>query len=248
MGDGPRSATRVSTFATTELQPCPYLSDREERRLFTLLHGADADGRHEVLVQGGFRRSQNVLYRPVCPNCSACRSVRIPVAAFTPSRSLKKIAKRNADLALAVTTPRFSEEHYQLFRRYIAHRHGGGGMADMDRGSYRRMIESSPVSTLLLELRDPDGRLVAASLTDEVASGFSGVYKYFEPEMPQRSLGTFVILVHVAEAERRGKAHVYLGYWIEESPKMAYKRRFKPLEVLDGTTWRPLAADPEAAE
>jgi len=236
--DGPRSATRLVTFATTERQPCPYLEARDERRLFTLLHGAGADARHETLMQAGFRRSQSVLYRPVCPSCSACRSVRIPVAEHRPSRSLRKVWRRNADLGLTVAPPRFSEEHYRLFRRYIERRHQDGGMSEMDRGSFRRMLESSPVTTHLFEFRDPGGRLMAASLTDEVASGLSGVYKYFEPEAASRSLGTHVILAHVEEARRRGLAHVYLGYWIAGSPKMAYKARFTPLEILAGTTWR----------
>ncbi len=238
--DSPRSATRLATFATTELQPCPYLDGREERRLFTVLHGGDVEHRHEILVEAGFRRSQNVLYRPVCPRCAACRSVRIDVAAFQPSRGLRRIAKRNADLTVRVTEPGFTEEHYQLFRRYIAGRHGDGGMADMDRGSYRRMIESSPVTTHLVEFRHADDRLVAASLTDEVQSGLSGVYKYFEPAEAKRSLGTFVILAHVEEARRRGKPFVYLGYWIEHSAKMAYKTRFKPLQILEGSRWRVL--------
>jgi arginine-tRNA-protein transferase len=236
--DGPRSATRLATFATTERQPCPYLEARDERRLFTLVHGAGADTRHETLMQAGFRRSQNVLYRPVCPGCAACRSVRVPVAEYRPSRNLKKILKRNADLALTVTAPQFTEEHYRLFRRYIEHRHHDGGMSEMDRGSFRRMLESSPVTTHLLEFRDGEGRLWAASLTDEVESGLSGVYKYFEPEAPARSLGTFVILAHIDEARRRNRPYVYLGYWIAESPKMAYKGRFSPLEVLAGTRWR----------
>lgn len=238
--DGPASATRLATFATTEHQPCPYIEGRDERRLFTLLHGANADARHETLMQAGFRRSQNVLYRPICPRCRACRSVRIPVATHRPSRSQRRVARRNADLDLSIVEPRFTEEHYRLFRRYIEHRHTDGGMSDMDRGSFRRMLETSPVTTRLFEFRDPAGRLLAASLTDEVESGFSGVYKYFEPEAAARSLGTYVILAHVEEARRRERAYVYLGYWIAESPKMAYKRRFTPLEVLVGTRWEPL--------
>jgi arginine-tRNA-protein transferase len=237
----PRSTTRLTTFASTDMQPCPYLAERLERRLFTVVHGTDADRRHEVLMQAGFRRSQNVLYRPICPGCRACRSVRIPVRGFTPSRSLRRVAKRNADLATRVVEPRFGEEHYGLFRRYIESRHGDGGMADMDRGSFRRMLETSPVTTRLIELRDPAGRLVAASLSDEVASGLSGVYKYFEPEAAERSLGTLVILRHVELARARDLPFVYLGYWIEGSRKMAYKARFRPLEILEGARWMPFA-------
>ena len=240
--DQTRSTTRLATFASTELQPCPYLTERDERRLFTLLHGVDADRRHDVLMQAGFRRSQNVVYRPICPTCVACRSVRIPVVGFEPSRSLRRVEKRNADLQGRIVEPRFSEEHYRLFRSYIESRHGDGGMAEMDRGSFRRMLESSPVTTRLLELRDGAGALVAASLSDQVASGLSGVYKYFRVDEPSRSLGTFVILCHVREARALGLPYVYLGYWIEGSPKMAYKARFRPLEILAGDRWRPFDA------
>ncbi|MFW5679020.1 MAG: arginyltransferase [Pseudomonadota bacterium] len=237
----PRSTTRLATFASTDLQPCPYLADRMERRLFTIVHGADADQRHEVLMQAGFRRSQNVLYRPICPGCLACRSVRIPVRGFAATRSLRRVEKRNADLVARMVEPLFAEEHYRLFRRYIESRHGDGGMADMDRGSFRRMIETSPVTTRLIELRDGAGRLVAASLSDEVESGLSGVYKYFDPSLAERSLGTLVILRHIDLARSLGLSFVYLGYWIAGSRKMAYKARFRPLEILEGDRWVPFA-------
>jgi arginyl-tRNA--protein-N-Asp/Glu arginylyltransferase len=237
--DQPRSTTRLTTFASTEVQPCPYLADRDERRLFTVLHGADADRRHEVLMQAGFRRSQNVVYRPVCPTCRACRSVRIAVRGFKPGRSLRRVARRNADLVGRVVEPRFTEEHFRLFRSYIEGRHGDGGMADMDRGSFRRMLEGGPVTSHLLEFRDGSGELIAASLTDEVASGLSGVYKYFRTDDPTRSLGTLVILRHIETALARDLAYVYLGYWIEGSRKMAYKARFRPLETLEDGGWRP---------
>lgn len=241
--DDPRARTtnRLFTFATTELQPCPYLDDRNERRLFSLLPSGGSDDHHETLVQAGFRRSQNVVYRPVCPGCRACRSVRIPVERFAPSRSLRRVAKRNADLTREALRPRYTEEHYRLFRRYIESRHGDGGMADMDRGSFRRMLETSPVTTWLLEFRDPNGALIAASLTDEVRSGLSGVYKYFDAEQSRRSLGTYVIFSHVAEARERGLPYVYLGYWVHGSSKMDYKARFRPLEVLEHDGWRPFA-------
>ncbi|TVQ38665.1 MAG: arginyltransferase [Geminicoccaceae bacterium] len=237
-----RASTRLTTFASTELQPCPYLAGREERRLFTIVQGMDADRRHEVLMQAGFRRSQNILYRPICPGCQACRSVRIAVAGFAPSRNLRRVAKHNADLITYVEPPSYSEERYRLFRAYIQGRHGDGGMADMDRGSFRRMLETSPVSTRLIELRDAKGALIAASLTDEVASGLSGVYKFFDPAQAARSLGTEIILRHLGLAAAASLDYVYLGYWIEGSRKMAYKARFRPLEVLAGDRWIPFQA------
>lgn len=242
-GHPPRSRTRLTTFATTELQPCPYLDERQERRLFTILQPGDGDQRHDLLMQAGFRRSQNLVYRPVCPGCLGCRSVRIPVAGFRATRSLRRIARRNADLVTRLVEPIYTDEHFRLFRSYVRTRHGDGGMADMDRASFRRMLESSPVTTQLLELRDAAGRLWGASVTDAVASGLSGVYKYFECAAPERSLGTEIILRHVATAERLGLPYVYLGYWIEGSPKMAYKSRFRPLEILIADRWLPFPGD-----
>lgn len=240
-GGESRAAVGLQMFATTDTQLCPYLVDQQEQRLFTTLSGTDADGRHDVLMRAGFRRSQSVLYRPVCPDCTACRSIRIPVERLELSRSLKKVLKRNADLVGTLKPARFSEEHYLLFDRYIRTRHGDGGMATMTRAAFRRMLEDAPVTSFLAEFRNAEGRLVAASLTDAVATGFSGVYKYFDPDAADRSLGTFVILWLCQEAMRHERSYLYLGYWIEGSRKMAYKARFRPLEILQGSTWVPFS-------
>ncbi|MGH6943881.1 MAG: arginyltransferase [Geminicoccaceae bacterium] len=233
----------MNLFFSTELAPCPYLEGRRERRLVTVLEGSAADRRHDQLMLAGFRRSQGLAYRPVCPGCQACVPVRIPVAAFRLTRPWRRILRRNADLAAAERRAVATKEQFALFRRYLAGRHAESGMAVMEWDDYRVMIDDSPVDSLLIEWRRADGSLIAASLTDRCASGLSGVYKFFEPEEPHRSLGTQIILWHVQRAREIGLPYVYLGYWIAGSPKMAYKARFHPLEHLTPAGWRPLCLE-----
>jgi arginine-tRNA-protein transferase len=231
----------VHRFYSTDVSPCPYLPGRQERRLVALVGGPDeGDQRLDLLTEAGFRRSQGFLYKPVCPGCAGCVPVRVPVDRFRPSRTFRKVLKRNADLAFAERPARATPEQFALFRRYLASRHGDGGMVKMGWESYRDMVEVSPPSTRVVEFRDAQGRLVGASLTDYIRSGLSGVYKFFEPEAEQRSLGTFAILWHLSRARELGLPYAYLGYWIEDCRKMAYKSRFAPLERLDGAEWVPL--------
>ena len=205
-----------------------------------LVEAEAGNGRLDLLTEAGFRRSQGFLYKPVCPGCTACIPVRIVVAQHRPGRTLRKIIKRNADLTAIPQAARADAETFALFKRYLDSRHSEGGMARMDEKGFGEMIEGSPPTTRLVTFRDPSGRLLGASLTDWVRTGLSGVYKFFEPDEERRSLGTYMILWHVAEAGRLGLPYVYLGYWIAECRKMAYKARFGPLERLDGATWRPL--------
>lgn len=232
-------------FYATELSPCPYRPGRLERRLVTILDPAEEEVLLDELTAAGFRRSQRFLYKPACPGCRACVPTRIPVARFTPGRNLRKVLKRNADLRPSERPARATDEQFLLFRRYIQTRHGDGGMAEMGWRDFVEMIEEAGRSTRLIELRRDDGRLMAVSLTDYVASGLSGVYKFFEPDEPDRSLGTMTILWHVERARQLGLPYVYLGYWIADCRKMAYKRRFRPLEALEGWRWREL--EPEEA-
>jgi len=234
----------MNVFFSTELAPCPYLEGRLERRLVTGLAGSDADPRHDQLIRAGFRRSQGFAYRPACPGCQACLPVRIPVERFSLGRTWRRVLKANADLAAAERDPVPTEEQFALFRRYLDGRHGDGGMAGMAFEDYSSMVADSPVSSLVVEWRDPAGRLIAVSLTDRLLSGLSGVYKFFDPALARRSLGSLVILWHIARARELGLPYVYLGYWIEDSPKMAYKARFTPLERLGPDGWRPLELVP----
>lgn len=235
----------MNVFFSTELAPCPYLDGRQERRLVTGLVGPDADPRHDQLIRAGFRRSQGFAYRPACPGCSACQAVRIPVAQFVLGRAWRRVLRANAELAVTERPATPTREQFELFRRYLDGRHGDGGMAGMVWDEYRSMVADSPVSSLLIEWRDPDDRLIAVSLTDRLQSGLSGVYKFFDPTLARRSLGSLVILWHIARARELALPYVYLGYWIRESPKMAYKARFAPLERLGPDGWRTL--DPEAS-
>jgi leucyl-tRNA---protein transferase len=234
-------------FFSTEPAPCPYLADRMERRVVTVLERQQPDGLHDRLLRAGFRRSQGYAYRPGCTGCDACVPVRIPVARFVFRRPWRRNLRANADLAAserrAVATP----EQYRLFRRYLERRHAVSGMAEMNWAEFRAMINDSPVDTRVVEWRRPDGSLIAASLTDRSRSGFSGVYKFFDPEETRRSLGTMIILWHVQRAAELGLPYVYLGYWIAGSPTMAYKARFQPLERLTPSGWQPMPPDPSAA-
>jgi arginine-tRNA-protein transferase len=220
-----------------------------ERRLVTTLEGHDPDRLHDRLLRAGFRRSQGYAYRPGCAGCRACVPVRIPVRRFTFRRPWRRILRVNADLAASERQATATPEQYALFRRYLERRHAVSGMANMTWFEFRAMIDDSPVDTILIEWRRPDGSLIAASLTDRCGSGFSGVYKFFDPEETRRSLGTMIILWHVQRAAELGLPYVYLGYWIAGSATMAYKVRFQPLEQLTPNGWQAMSVDrPAAAE
>ncbi|WP_099825416.1 arginyltransferase [Oceaniglobus indicus] len=232
-------------FYVTAPQPCPYLDGRMERKLFTALTGEHAETLNDSLSQQGFRRSQNVLYRPSCAECSACISARIRVADFKPSRTQRKLMNRNADLIRKATSPWATEDQYALFRRYLESRHATGGMADMDIFEFAAMIEETPIRSRVVEYtrRDPDGGrpdLSAVCLTDVLSDGLSMVYSFYDPDDIAASLGTYVILDHVRIARDAGLPYVYLGYWVPGSAKMGYKSRFSALEVYFGGAWQPM--------
>lgn len=231
-------------FFVTVAAPCPYLPGREERKLFTELRGSDAMELNDILTHYGFRRSQNVAYRPACDNCSACQSVRIRVGDFQLKRWGRKALKTNDDLTADVMNPWVTDEQFDLLKKYLETRHGDGGMAGMDAYDYTLMVEDTPVNTSLTEYRvtAEDGAtsdLVAVCLTDRLSDGLSMVYSFYDPDLPGRSLGTFMILEHVARARRMGLDYVYLGYMVANCRKMSYKARFQPLEILGPDGWRP---------
>ncbi|WP_031549911.1 arginyltransferase [Parvularcula oceani] len=229
-------------FYLTSPSPCPYVKGQRERKVFTFLGGEGAASLNALLSQRGFRRSQNIAYLPACDGCSACKPVRVPVAGFD-ERPWRRTLRRNADLIRAARPPRTTSEQFSLLRAYLDARHADGGMSEMTVLDYAQMVEQTPVDTLLIEYRQPKdegGELMACALTDRLEDGLSMVYSFFEPEAPRRSLGSFMIADHVAYARQLGLPYVYLGYWIDGSPKMDYKRRFGPLEVLGGGQWQPL--------
>ena len=244
-------------FYLTAPSPCPYLPGQEERKVFTHLVGERAPELNNLLTHGGFRRSQSIAYRPACERCRACVSVRVIADAFLPTRNMRRVLERNTDVSgdMRVAVP--TAEQYSVFRAYLDARHCDGGMADMTVLDYAMMVEDSHVQSRLIEYRrrpqsrsssrasgltNPGerggaGELVAVSLTDVLNDGLSMVYSFYEPAPAQRSLGTFMILDHIARARRLGLAYVYLGYWVQGSRKMEYKGRFLPQERLAPEGW-----------
>jgi arginyl-tRNA--protein-N-Asp/Glu arginylyltransferase len=241
-------------FFITAPAPCPYLAGKQERKVFTHLISSDARTLHDTLSQGGFRRSQNIAYRPACEGCSACVSVRVVVERFRWTSSFRRTLRLNRHLTTSVLTARATAEQYSLFRNYIDDRHEGGGMADMTVLDYSAMVDESFVDTRIIEYRakpaislaGPDSRqgpLVAAALTDILGDGLSMVYSFYDPRQIGRSLGTFMILDHIEKARKMGLPYVYLGYWVQGSSKMAYKSRFLPQERLTRDGWTEYGAE-----
>jgi arginine-tRNA-protein transferase len=228
-------------FYVTAPQPCPYLEGRMERKLFTALQGDDAQTLNDSLSKQGFRRSQNVLYRPSCSDCAACLSARLDVTRFKASRGQRRIWKRNDTIERRVTSPWATDEQYELFRSYLDARHADGGMADMDVFEFAAMIEETPIRSRVIEYIDRDSKeLIATCLTDIFDDGLSMVYSFYEPAMQRHSLGTWMILDHIEIAREAGLPYVYLGYWVPGSAKMAYKAQFDALEVYRKGQWEPL--------
>jgi leucyl-tRNA---protein transferase len=229
-------------FFITAPSPCPYLGGRVERKVFTHLVGHDARSLNTQLSQGGFRRSQNIAYRPACDGCSACVSVRVPVNTFEMTRSFRRTLKLNADVTPVVVKSQASSEHYSLFRSYIDSRHSDGGMADMTVLDFSAMVDDNFVDSRLVEYRvrdviDPSGRLIGSVLIDILGDGISMIYSFYEPEESARSLGTYMILDNIARVRRLGLPYLYLGYWVRGSRKMDYKSRFLPQERLTAEGW-----------
>ncbi len=234
---------RPQFFYTTAPLPCPYVAGRTERKVVTEIVGPDADSLHDRLSRAGFRRSHNIAYAPVCPSCQACLPIRVAVGSFEPDRTQRRIMRSNAGLSGYRVPARATAEQFHLFQRYQQVRHGDGDMASMSFYDYRAMIEDTPIETFMVEFRDRADQLVSACLTDRLADGFSAVYSFFSPGLERLSLGTHAILWLVENARSLGLDYVYLGYWVPESRKMAYKARFRPSEVLVGGMWRPLNDD-----
>ncbi|MCS6758780.1 MAG: arginyltransferase [Candidatus Devosia euplotis] len=221
----------------TAAMPCPYLPGMQERKLFTHLTGRKASSLHHLLSENGFRRSQNLIYRPACEGCNACQSVRIVAGAFSSSKRYRRTLRANEDLGIDVRPTTATSEQYDLFKRYVESRHAGGGMTQMSFIDYEYMVEDTPVQSILIEYRlrnHPDQPLVAVALTDVMPDGLSMVYSFYDPDLAHRGLGTFLILDHIAQVRSANLDYVYLGYWVKDSPKMAYKAQFQPLHVQRG--------------
>lgn len=234
---------RFPRFFVTNPGPCPYIAGKTERKVFTELSGAHADELNEALGRIGFRRSQNVAYRPSCIDCKSCVSVRVLTDEFQPNATQRRIIKRNADLAVSACRPWSTSEQYELLRRYLSQRHPSGGMAGMDDMDYADMVEQSPVRSHVVEYRTPGrfgrlGELVGACLTDQQGDGLSMIYSFYDAEAEGRpGLGNYIIMDHIMRAKAAGLPYVYLGYWVEGAARMQYKIRYRPMEKLGPDGW-----------
>ncbi|HYH20653.1 MAG TPA: arginyltransferase [Azospirillum sp.] len=227
----------LQQFFRSGPMPCPYLPGRVERKLFTRLSGPYASEVNSTLSRAGFRRSHDIVYRPVCPTCSACVPVRIPVAAFDMTRSQRRVLRVNQDLSLTEVPAVATGEQYRLFAGYQSSRHGDSDMARMAMADFAAMIDEGRADTSLFEARESTGRLLGCMLTDRLADGFSAVYSFYDTKQERRSVGSYMILSLIERAQDEGLPYVYLGYWIAQSRKMAYKARFRPLEALGRDGW-----------
>jgi len=235
--------SRFPRFFVTSPSPCPYLPGRQERKIFTELSGLHAGELNDALGRIGFRRSQSVAYRPSCAGCTACVSVRVVADEFQPNASQRKLLRRHSDLEITACKPWATEEQFALLHRYLSARHPGGGMATMDENDYADMVEQSPVSSYVIEYREPSvngerGRLVGACITDQQGDGLSMIYSFFLADDESRpGLGNFIIMEHILRSQAAGLPYVYLGYWVKGSERMAYKTRYRPMEALGPNGW-----------
>ncbi len=217
--------------------------------MFTELSGPHAAELNDALGRIGFRRSQSVAYRPSCAGCAACVSVRVLAREFRANATQRKLMRRHGQVEISACRPWATDEQYQLLRRYLAARHPTGGMVGMDEMDYADMVEQSPVNSVIVEYRTPadgdaPGQLIGACLTDRQADGLSMIYSFFDPDdKAWPGLGNMIILDHIQRAREAGLDYVYLGYWVKGSARMAYKTRYRPIEVLGPRGWSLLEED-----
>ena len=228
-------------FYLTAHYDCSYLPGRQARsQVATPTHLIDAHA-YSALIRAGFRRSGQFTYRPHCEQCQACVPVRVEVAGFVSNRTQRRCLKRNRHLSARILPLDFKEEHYELYRRYLGSRHAGGGMDRDGPDQYTQFLLSSNVDSILVEFRDGE-TLVMIAVVDQIDDGISAVYTFFDPERDRDSLGVYGVLWQIELAKRLELPYVYLGFWIAESRKMAYKKQYPPLQGLVDSRWQVLDA------
>ncbi|MEE8659538.1 hypothetical protein CGLAMM_06675 [Acetobacteraceae bacterium EV16G] len=223
-------------------EACPYLEGQRERKRVTLLQGPHVAADMSDLTLRGYRRMCDVAFSPDCVLCRACLPLRLPVAAFTPSRQQKRVLRTHRDLTCRASARDATLEQYQLFQKYQRVRHPTGSMQEMDFDAYRDIVERSPVPSNVIEFRATGGQLVCVSLIDIMSCGISAVYTFYEPNCMKRSFGIYAIVKLIALTRERHLPHLYLGNWVANSPKMAYKSAFRPAEIFQDKAWRRLEA------
>ncbi|EIJ42768.1 putative arginyl-tRNA:protein arginylyltransferase [Beggiatoa alba B18LD] len=229
--------TQFNLYATPPHE-CSYLSGRQATTIFIDPHFPKDKALYSTLSQHGFRRSGEHLYRPHCHSCDACVPVRIPVCFFEPNRTQQRIWRKNQDLVVKAVAGGFREEHFQLYSRYLAARHAGGGMDNPTRHSYMQFLTSSWAETIFYEFYLQD-ELIIVAVVDHFEQGLSAVYTFFNPDYPKRSLGVYAVLWEIEECKRLRKEALYLGYWIKNCQKMSYKVNYQPLEYYRHGLWQP---------
>ena len=234
----PKSVLEQPIYMLTKATSCPYLTGKVEKRIATDI--SNNKNIYEELSINGFRRVENWMYRPVCDNCSACKSYRVDVVNFKLTKSLKRVVKNFQNFNYQLIKNNSTKEHYELFKKYQLDRHAGGSMSDMEKDEFSSMIETSPIQTLLMEFRDKSKNLIGVVLLDTDKKNLSAVYSFFDPKFSKLGVGNFMIVQCLLYAKSNKYKYLYLGYYIEELSSMSYKSRFKPGQILSNNEWKNL--------
>ena len=223
-------------FFTTPAHDCSYLEGKKAITLFADPLARIDKELYSSLSAVGFRRSGNHIYRPYCQSCNACIPVRIPVRQFEQKRRHKRVARLNSHITVERVAPELTEEYFRLYQRYIALRHADGDMYPASRDQFQSFLVEGRPEASFFEFRDA-GKLLAVAVADELDDGFSAIYTFFEPDLPQLSLGVFAILKLMDISREAGLEFLYLGYWIKQCQKMNYKMEYKPLQIYVNNNW-----------